>query len=50
MTEGAGLASTQDGRVENPMEDLAGGKKTDAAAFATAKIVEVQIYLCGGRK
>ena len=39
MTEGAGLARTQGGRDEGLMEGLAGGKKTDAAAFAAAKII-----------
>jgi len=39
MTEGAGLVRTQGGRDEGLMEDLAGGKKTDAASFVAAKIV-----------
>lgn len=47
MVAGAALGSTQDGRIKNPVEDLARGKRD--TSFAVGKIVQVLIYLYGER-
>lgn len=48
MVVGAAFGSTQDGRIKNPVEAWARGKRD--TSFAVGKIVQAQLYLYGERK